>query len=51
MRELEDVEKIRKQKNFYATEMQELTDISEIISYDALRYERILEAEEEINEL
>lgn len=50
MREVKDIEQIKNQNSFRASEMQELTELSEIISYDSLRYERLLEAEEEIYE-
>ncbi len=51
MRELDFAAELRSSGGFLAEEMQRLTELSEIVENDSLRYERLLDLEEEINEL
>lgn len=51
MQELDNAEQIRNSGGFLAQEMQRLTELSELVDGDRLRYERLLEWEEEIDEL
>ena len=49
MEELENIALIN--RKFRADELEQLESISELINADSLRYERILDMEEEVNEL
>ena len=51
MKELDNAEQIRSSGEFLAQEMQRLTELSELVDGDRLRYERLLDLEEEMDEL
>ena len=51
MREAENAEVIRSRGEFYAQELEDIIRLSDILQSDALRYDRHIDAEEDVYEL
>ena len=51
MKETQNSEEIRQRLGLLAEEAEELISLTELLQSDGLRYERVLNAEEEANEL
>ncbi|MBQ9461759.1 MAG: hypothetical protein IJU51_07600 [Clostridia bacterium] len=51
MKEAENAEAVRNSKEFYAQELETIISLSDILQADALRYDRRIDAEEDVYEL